>query len=516
MVVTYSIIIFIAVIFFLVTIILLAEKKLVPQGNVKILINGDEDKSPTVKPGSTLLSVLSNPDLRAQGLGAEDGAFADALVRELRYFDTARRWLSEKRQSRGVKPEMMADIDSRLIDILQAEGKGEEALKALAEFKKNWPSHPRASLGSLETIGSDFAAVLSGFEKAGTESDKAKSDALKSKAVADFRTKVEKPLNGLITDLIKQAKAAKGNERLTKKRLSYQAELARINIFLVYARSLEAGDVRNSYLEKGLKLADFFVNERADFYIMRYEAQIQKGLYLLEMERFLDSAEELELIFDIEPFARPPYSPQLLKAFHTIRLKAYLFSAKAYNGAKKPETAVNILKTIMRSTPVPGDPFAPAIGVVEKDSDLQQFAVLARLEYGIALADAGDAPKGMAAIHAVISKYEKLFKESKVDKYRAFVIDARKALGRVSSSGSAALSGRDHYQAAIGLKSELKLEEALNAFQTALAKLASSEVEEYAPLCLNEIGELSFILDRFDEAADFPFQGGNEFRGLGR
>ena len=135
-----------------------------------------------------MLSVLSNPDLRAQGLGAEDGAFADALVRELRYFDTARRWLSEKRQSRGAKSEMMADIDSRLIDILQAEGKGKEALKALAEFKKNWPSHPRASLGSLETIGSDFAAVLSGFEKAGTESDKAKSDALKSKAVAAFRT----------------------------------------------------------------------------------------------------------------------------------------------------------------------------------------------------------------------------------------------------------------------------------------------------------------------------------------
>ena len=63
MVVTYSIIIFIAVIFFLVTIILLAEKKLVPQGNVKILINGDEDKSPTVKPGSTLLSVLSNQNV---------------------------------------------------------------------------------------------------------------------------------------------------------------------------------------------------------------------------------------------------------------------------------------------------------------------------------------------------------------------------------------------------------------------------------------------------------------------
>lgn len=448
-----------------------------------------------------MLSVVSNPDLRAQGFSAEDSSFADSLVRDLRYFDTARRWFAEKRQERGVKPEMMAEIDSRLIDILQAEGKGDEALEALAEFKKKWPSHPRAALGSLERLGAAFSAILQDLEKAGTESDKAKSDALQSKASGEFKLKVEKPLAALIVDLNKQAKAAKGKEGLTKTRLFYQAELARINIYLVYARSLAAGAERDSYLKKGLDFADFFVNERDEFYIMRYEAQIQKGLYLLEMERFLVAAEELELIFDIEPFARPPFSPQLLKAFHTIRLKAYLFSAKAYNGAKKPEIAVGILKPIMRSTPVPGDPFAPAIGIVESDSDLQQFAVLARLEYGIALADAGDAPKGMAVIHAVISKYDKLFKESEVDKYRAFVIDARKALGRVSSSGNAALSGRDYYQAAIGLKSELKLEGALHAFQTALAKLSGPEVQEYAPLCLNEIGELSFILNRFDEAA---------------
>ena len=63
MIVTYSIIIFITVIFFLVTIILVAERRLIPQGNVKILINGDENKSPTVKPGGTLLSVLSNQNV---------------------------------------------------------------------------------------------------------------------------------------------------------------------------------------------------------------------------------------------------------------------------------------------------------------------------------------------------------------------------------------------------------------------------------------------------------------------
>ena len=51
-----GVLVFLVVILFLVTIILAAEKKLVPQGDIKILINGDETKSPTVKAGGTLLS----------------------------------------------------------------------------------------------------------------------------------------------------------------------------------------------------------------------------------------------------------------------------------------------------------------------------------------------------------------------------------------------------------------------------------------------------------------------------
>lgn len=41
----------------------IAEKKLLPQGDAKILINGDNEKSPTVKPGGSLLSSLSNQSI---------------------------------------------------------------------------------------------------------------------------------------------------------------------------------------------------------------------------------------------------------------------------------------------------------------------------------------------------------------------------------------------------------------------------------------------------------------------
>ena len=46
-----SILVFSVIILVLVTMLGAAEKKLLPQGDARILINGDEEKSPTVKPG---------------------------------------------------------------------------------------------------------------------------------------------------------------------------------------------------------------------------------------------------------------------------------------------------------------------------------------------------------------------------------------------------------------------------------------------------------------------------------
>ena len=58
-----SIFIALSVILLLVSIIYLSEKKLLPDGDVQILINDDSEKSPTVKPGSTLLSALSSQNI---------------------------------------------------------------------------------------------------------------------------------------------------------------------------------------------------------------------------------------------------------------------------------------------------------------------------------------------------------------------------------------------------------------------------------------------------------------------
>ena len=58
-----SILVFSIIILVLVTMLGFAEKKLLPQGDARILINGDEEKSPTVKPGGSLLSSLASQNV---------------------------------------------------------------------------------------------------------------------------------------------------------------------------------------------------------------------------------------------------------------------------------------------------------------------------------------------------------------------------------------------------------------------------------------------------------------------
>ena len=55
--------VFSIIIFILVSIISYAEKKLLPQGEVNILVNKDSDKLITTTPGGTLLSALSSESI---------------------------------------------------------------------------------------------------------------------------------------------------------------------------------------------------------------------------------------------------------------------------------------------------------------------------------------------------------------------------------------------------------------------------------------------------------------------
>ncbi|MEM7232617.1 MAG: hypothetical protein AAF517_10605 [Planctomycetota bacterium] len=433
--------------------------------------------------GSVILGVSS----RAAAFTDEDRRFADYLIFELGYYDTAERYLDEVK-SRGASGAVEAELEAKRIDLLRAKGDKAGAEKAMADFKRKFPNHSSAALGQLETGASAFESVARQLEKASTLPDPNKRAALLSKAAKEFEQQVRVPLDGNIKAL--DAKVEGDDEMRRRRNL---AELSRIRFLLLYSNLLpEKSTARKTALERGLAHAGDFVEDRGYFYVMQYEALIQKGMFLLELERFDEAGEELAVLFDIEPSAPPPYAPAILKAFKTLRLKAVLFGARGFNGAGNHREARQVIKDIL-SLPK-SNPFN--LRGAMSDPDLRRFAVLLQLENGIALAGDGEAQKGLSVIHKVIDEQTKLG-----DRGLALVIDARQALSKVAAGGTVQLSGRDYYEAAIGLKSQRRLSAALTMFQRALSSLSSRYARDYAPRCLNEIGELLFIEGRFVESA---------------
>lgn len=63
MTILYAVIVFCSVILLLSALLVMARKKLLPQGNVSLIINGDKSKPFEVSPGSTLLSALAEQDI---------------------------------------------------------------------------------------------------------------------------------------------------------------------------------------------------------------------------------------------------------------------------------------------------------------------------------------------------------------------------------------------------------------------------------------------------------------------
>lgn len=455
---------------------------------------------------------LSSPPAWAITPEDEDRAFIDFLVKELHYYDTALRYIDSLLKRGNLQPRFEADLFLQKIDCLKNLGKTSEANALATQFKQRFPQHARASLGNLEKIGEALGRVIEVYDQAVLQPDKKKAAALRAEGASLFLAEVEKPLDALIADLRKKAEPPRAAEDKAKKkprgapseaeqnllRSRNQVELARVKIFLVYARKVPLDDpARKARLEKGLALADEFVNKRFEFPVMQYEGQLQKGLYQFELGLFNDAEESLGVLYSIEPAGEKPYPKPVVAAFKTLRLQAILFAGKAMNAFKNYQRAVQIIE--QNYAKARKDEFD--LTKSEDDPDLRKFAVLVRLEYGIALAGSGQAQAGLGQIRDIITKYKA---SGAGGAAQAFVTDARKALGRIAITGAATLQGKDYYEAAIGLKSELKLEDAVLAFQMALSRLNprnAAEMNATAPRCLNEIGEINYLLGRFGESA---------------
>ena len=93
---------------------------------------------------AVLLCFLTALPASAEAFSREDQILADFLIRELRYYDTAMRWLNQERKKTSDKASL-AEIDSRRIMCLRLLGKEDEAAREEAAFKKDHPEHIRSA-----------------------------------------------------------------------------------------------------------------------------------------------------------------------------------------------------------------------------------------------------------------------------------------------------------------------------------------------------------------------------------
>jgi tetratricopeptide (TPR) repeat protein len=391
--------------------------------------------------------------------------------------------------------------------------KAQSAQKAPGAQSAQKPPDAQKAPGLAE-VTEPFARVMAGVKQAAQETDGAKSQKLFAAAWEDFGKKVEEPLNAYIADLNRKVAAAQAAAQAEKKEVPSEllqardyGELTRVKIYQVYGsahpeRHAAAGAKRKEILDKALALADAFVDERFNFMPMQFDGQLQRGVIAFEQGLHKLAVEHLSILFD--PLEIDASNPTIVAFFKSLRLQALLYGARAMNAIGSYERAGrSIEEHFLAETKGPLD-----LSRAESEKDLQALAIQVRLELAVALAGIGKAAKGLDIVHGLIEKYSPA-SEGNGGGNEGYVTDARRVLGRIAAVPGVELRGRDYFQAGLGLKSEYRMDEALVMFRRALAGLGPREAAATAPSCLNEIGEVNFLLgkaaqDRGDpEAAVF-------------
>ena len=82
--------------------------------------------------------------------------------------------------------------------------------------------------------------------------------------------------------------------------------------------------MRTKILEKGLKYATEFVEDRPEYPIFQYDVQLRKGLLNYELGRLSDAIEDLTILIDIK-LANFKFSHRA--QFQTVLPMIFVFSA---------------------------------------------------------------------------------------------------------------------------------------------------------------------------------------------
>ncbi len=462
---------------------------------------------------AALILLLGARPARAQ-LNSEDSQLLGFILNDLKYVDTAERYLAKLIDEYSGDTEARADLEWRRVDILNLQGKSDEAIEASEVLKKRYPNNRRAQLSGLQGIAKAMQNVLTDFEKANSQPEKAA--AYRKRGKERFAQEVSGALDALVTDLETKVQALqdayfKARQKSPEMRepQNYrdargardQAELVRVKMLRVYAGilpevSTEWEEERTAALKRGLKFAQTYVEDRASNRLLQWQAQLQKGRYEIDLDQCSEAYDDISILVGITPpgmNVNAKIPGDLIKFIKKLHIEAVLYSAMAANCAAQYEDAAGIVEMgILEST---SGPFA--LANAGSSPDLEKYHVLAMLERAIALAGSGQTQAGLDEVQKIIDRYS----EGSVSQNAvAFVNAARKGLGRIAEVSGVRLSAQAYYEGAMGKFSQKEFEDAVSLFLRALESTTSSDFGEIAPQALVKIGEIQYIQDRPVEA----------------
>jgi len=458
--------------------------------------------------GVLLLLVLGGtPSLLAQrlyepvetgDLTPDELATLNLLVRDFGFTDVAQMWVDAR--LRRVSSGSRADLDWIRVDILEAEGRLDEAETLRDDLARRYPNHRRAKASELASVQSSMLRVRQISLEAQYETDRGAREALLAQRDILFRTEVQTELRTTIDRLNKELESADAVDP-EKADLRDQWEFYQLTAFYQYAELFPPGEpAYTEYYEKLFEAATAFVDERFDNLLRQYQALLARGRAHGALGRPEDAAWDFELIAGFEPPSDPPYPDEIVRVTRWLRLQGLQAAMKSWNDAGLSDRAVQVYdeKPESESFPWKADP---------EDAELLPFAVALDVEVAIANLGGGEMQAGLDSIRAMLDRFDsEQYRAGDPEGAEVYLADIGSGLARAVRIGVTGLPAEFLYRASVGFKRQGDLDRAIRAAQLALSRGSGVAADEFwVASSLYEIGECYDSLG-LTEAAAGAFQ----------
>ncbi len=427
----------------------------------------------------------------------EEKRFINTLIFEYRVLDIAARYCSEKIDTATDSMDRASYRWFLEADIPRVRGDLEASQKANDALAKEFPRHPRAAQARLDNVMIEVDRLTQTWDNAMLESDLDKRKELMGRIVTTFETVVRKEFKSLIADLNKRLdpevegalkQPAYGEEDTPEAKeffnvclLRDKAEFFWIMALKRLARFMDQEgyrDKRKKALEEAYAAADEFTEVRSTFDLLRYEAQLEKGLCLIALGRYKEAADQLSLLRSLHLVARRA-TPEAKEPLHQIHLRAYLNLIRCYNESKQYTRAAEVSDQLFSEK---------LLSIFKEYGSLEPYLIEAQLESGVSLAGVGRPHEAAKTIKRIIDKYKAPDIGKQDLKAVKYVSKARVALARMVMVAGPIFSPDTILEAGIGYKNQKEWEKARAIFQLGLGfDGTGSERSRCYPLFLKEM-----------------------------